>query len=234
MKGMLLFIGIVNQMERIHMQRLVILTGILILVLMGVVSPGDTKQLVPQLSIEEIEARARHQKYIAKREVELWNVLVDAIAAETQIKDRELAEIVTQAIEDASSEFDLSPWLIASLIRVESGGNPGAVSRVGAIGLTQIMPRTGAEIAARLEIPNYTTASLNDPAINVRMGCAYLRELLDRFGSEHAALAAYNWGPTHIAKRIKRREALPMQYPSKILQRIPEQPAWVEENLSRS
>lgn len=223
-------------MERVHMQRLIVLTGMFMLVLVGVVSPGDTNEqpVVPQHVIDQIESHVRHQKYIAKREAELWNLLVDAIATETKIKDRELAEIVTQAIEDASSEFDLSPWLIASLIRVESGGNPSAVSRVGAIGLTQIMPTTGAEIAARLEIPNYTTASLNDPATNVRMGCAYLRELLDRFGSEHAALAAYNWGPTRIAKRIKRREALPMQYPAKILQRIPEQPAWVEENLSRS
>lgn len=224
-------------MERIHMQRLMILTGIFMLVLMGVVSPGDTtneQPVVPQHVIEQLEAHARHQKYIAKREAELWNLFVDAIAAETGIKDRELAEIVTQAIEDASSEFDLSPWLIASLIRVESAGNPNAVSPVGAIGLTQIMPRTGAEIAARLEIANYTPASLNDPATNVRMGCAYLRELLDRFGSEHAALAAYNWGPAHIAKRIERREALPVQYPAKILKRIPEQPAWVEKNLARS
>ena len=109
------------------------------------------------------------------------------------------------------------------------------MSRVGAIGLTQIMPATGAEIAQRLEIPNYSTAMLTDPATNVRMGCAYLRELLDRFdGSEHAALAAYNWGPTHIAKRIARREALPVQYPAKILGRIPEQPAWVEAKIARS
>lgn len=213
------------------MQRFVILTGILMLALAGV-SPGDINEqpVVPQHVIDHLKAHARHQKYLAQREAELWQMQVDAIAEETLIEDRELAEIVTQAIEDASGEFDLSPWLIASLIRVESAGNPTAVSRVGAIGLTQIMPKTGAEIAARLEIPNYTTASLNDPALNVRMGCAYLRELLDRFGgNKHAALAAYNWGPSHIAKRIKRREALPVQYPAKILERIPEQPAWVEK-----
>ena len=224
-------------MERIRMQRLMILTGIAMLVLTVGWSPRDTNSqpVVPQHVIDQIDARreahARHEKHLAEREAALWNLLVDAIAKETQIKDRELAETVTEAIEDASSEFDLDPWLVASLIRVESGGDPTIVSRVGAIGLTQIMPRTGAEIAARLKIPNYTTASLNDPATNVRMGCAYLRELLDRFGSEHAALAAYNWGPTHIAKRIYRREALPVQYPAKILKRIPEQPEWVRERI---
>lgn len=229
-------------MERIRTQRLMVLTGIMMLALTGGVSPGDEtieQPVVPQHVIDQIDARrqahARHQQYLAEREAELWSMLVDAIAKETQIRDRALAETVTQAIEDASSEFDLDPWLVASLIRVESGGNPTIVSHVGAIGLTQIMPRTGAEIAARLEIPDYTTETLNDPAINVRMGCAYLRELLDRFdGSEHAALAAYNWGPTHIAKRISRREALPVQYPSKILKRVPEQPAWVGTKIARS
>lgn len=221
-------------MERIRMQRLMVLTGILLLAFTSGASLGGSNDqpVVPQHVIDQIDARreahARHQRHIAEREAALWEMLVDAIAKETKIEDRELAETVTQAIEDASSEFDLDPWLVASLIRVESAGNPTIVSRVGAIGLTQIMPLTGIEIAKRLEIPNYTTAMLNDPATNVRMGCAYLRELLDRFdGSEHAALAAYNWGPTHIAKRISRREALPVQYPAKILKRVPEQPAWV-------
>lgn len=221
-------------MERIRMQRLTILTGIILLAFTSGSSLGGPKDqpVVPQHVIDQIDARreayARHQQHIAEREAALWERLVDAIARETQIKDRALANIVTHAIEDASSEFDLDPWLVASLIRVESGGNPSIVSPVGAIGLTQIMPRTGAEIAQRLEIANYSTAMLNNPAVNVRMGCAYLRELLDRFdGSEHAALAAYNWGPTHIAKRISRREALPVQYPAKILKRVPEQPAWV-------
>lgn len=222
-------------MERIRMQRATILTGILMLALTSGVTQGDSNEqpVVPQHVVEQINARReahqRHQRHIAEREAQLWERLVDAIAEETGIKDRDLANTVTQAIEDASSEFDLDPWLVASLIRVESGGNPTIVSPVGAIGLTQIMPLTGAEVAKRLKIEGYTTATLNDPATNVRMGCAYLRELLDRFdGSEHAALAAYNWGPTHIAKRIHRREALPVQYPAKILKRVPEQPAWVD------
>ena len=208
-------------MERIHMQRLMILTGIFLLVLVGVVSPGDTNEqpVALQHVIDQIEARDRHQRYIAKREAELWNLFVDAIAAETGIKDRELAEIVTQAIEDASSEFDLSPWLIASLIRVESAGNPNAVSPVGAVGLTQILPGTGIEIAGNLGIDNYSTEMLYDPAINVRMGTYYFRQLLKRFcGDYKIAASAYNWGPTHIARRISKGERLPVVYANKVLQ----------------
>jgi soluble lytic murein transglycosylase len=117
---------------------------------------------------------------------------------------------------------------MASLIRVESAGDPNIVSRVGAIGLTQIMPATGREIARDLKIADYSTEMLYHPETNIRMGSYYLRKLLNRFdGDLHAALAAYNWGPHHIAMRISRQQALPVQYPGKILKRIPEQPNWV-------
>jgi soluble lytic murein transglycosylase len=117
---------------------------------------------------------------------------------------------------------------MASLIRVESAGDPNIVSRVGAIGLTQIMPATGREIARDLKIADYSTEMLYHPETNVRMGTYYIRKLLDKFdGDLHAALAAYNWGPHHIAMRISRQQALPVQYPGKILGRIPEQPNWV-------
>jgi soluble lytic murein transglycosylase-like protein len=224
-----------NQMERIRMQRRMILIGIIMLFLFSGSTPGETGQqpVVPQHVVDQInerrEANQRLIEYQAQREAALWEMLVDAIAKETRITDRELANTVTQAIEDASGEFGVDPWLVASLIRVESAGDPSIVSSVGAIGLTQIMPKTGAEIAKTLGMENYSTELLYDPATNVRMGTAYLRQLLNRFdGSVHAALAAYNWGPTHIAKRIKRREPLPVQYPGKILRRIPEQPKWVE------
>jgi soluble lytic murein transglycosylase-like protein len=49
------------------------------------------------------------------------------------------------------------------------------------------------------------------------MGVAYLRELSDRFGSVPIALAAYNWGPTHIDRRIRRGRALPEEYPRLVL-----------------
>lgn len=211
--------------------RLVILMGALLLSLNFVPSTTGTADVAP-LVAEQMEAeqraQARHQEYLAQREAELWQMLVEKIAEETHIDDPELAERVTRALENASAEFDVDPWLMASLIRVESAGDPNIVSRVGAIGLTQIMPATGREIAGDLEIADYSTKMLYHPETNVRMGTYYLSKLLKRFdGNLHAALAAYNWGPHHIAQRIQRREALPVQYPGKILRRIPEQPKWV-------
>lgn len=235
-----LFSSMDNHSASIRRNRAMIVVGILILALTsGATDYPLGTDVVPQHVIDQIDARReaniRHQRHIAEREAAMWQQIVETMAAEIGIKDTELAETVAQAVEDASSEFDLDPWLLCSLIRVESGGNPTAVSHVGAIGLTQIMPATGHEIARELGIANYSTDMLNDPALNVRMGASYLRKLLDRFdGSLHAALAAYNWGPGTISKRIRNRETLPVQYPGKILKSIPEQPEWVVVKLARS
>lgn len=210
--------------------RLIIVMGALLTALnFAPANYGSADVEVPAEVVAQIKAKqrahARHQEYLAQREAECWRMIVEAIAEETRITDMALAERVAHAIEDASAEFDMDPFLIASLIRVESAGNPNAVSKVGALGLTQIMPATGAEIARELEIAEY---DLFHPETNIRMGTYYLRKLLDRFEKVEIALAAYNWGPAHIAKRIRNRSRLPVQYAAKILGRTPEQPPWVE------
>ena len=88
------------------MQRRMILMTLLLLAISGA-TLGDTPEpVVPQHVIDKLYA---HRQYLAERDDALWEILVDAYAKETQIKDRELAETVTQAIEDASGEFDLNP-----------------------------------------------------------------------------------------------------------------------------
>jgi len=144
--------------------------------------------------------------------------LVEKVADELHISSPELAVTVTQAVEDASAEFDLNPWLIVSLIRIESMGNPTAVSKVGALGLTQIMPVTGKQIASELQLAEY---DLFDPATNVRMGSYYLGQLLARFkGNEPAALAAYNYGPTAVSRMLRNGVPIPKVYASKILRTL--------------
>ena len=207
--------------HQIHKARLIVLLSILMLS-WNTGSP-EGQQVVQ--AVQSPKENPAYEKYLAEREAARWESLVKKIAEEAGIKDSELAETVVQAIEDAACEFDMNPWLLASLIRVESYGNPSAVSSVGAIGLTQIMPATGRDIAAELGIP-YSRKMLYDPAINVRMGTYYLRTLLDTFGNIHAALAAYNWGLGHILERIENDEDLPVQYPGKILRRLTEHPKW--------
>jgi hypothetical protein len=90
----------------------------------------------------------------------------------------------------ASHRYHLDPDLVNSVIRAESGFNPNAVSRKGAVGLMQLEPQT----AAHLGVTNSF-----DPAANVEGGTRYLRELLVRYDFDLIkALAAYNAGPSRV------------------------------------
>lgn len=89
--------------------------------------------------------------------------------------------------------------LLLALIRQESSFNPEAVSPAGARGLMQLMPPTAAEVAARLGEPYALERLTADPAYNLRLGRAYLEEMLGRYrGSLPLALAAYNAGPGRV------------------------------------
>ena len=89
-------------------------------------------------------------------------------------------------IEKAASASSVEPNLLRAVIVVESGFNPRAVSRRGAVGLMQLMPAT----ATRFGVSNPY-----DPRENVHAGARYLKFLIDRFGQDvRLALAAYNAG----------------------------------------
>ena len=99
-------------------------------------------------------------------------------------------------VETNASDFELDPRLLYSLILQESIFEPLARSYAGALGLAQIIPSTGAEIAQRLNYPNYSTELLNLPIVSIRFGAYYLRWVRDlAHNNDVAALAGYNAGP---------------------------------------
>ena len=90
--------------------------------------------------------------------------------------------------------------LLLALVRQESAFNPNAGSPAGALGLTQVIPPTGAQIAASLEV-RWDPQLLYEPASSLRFGAHYLAAQLELFeGDLLAALAAYNAGPTQAAR----------------------------------
>jgi soluble lytic murein transglycosylase len=107
--------------------------------------------------------------------------------------------------------------LVLAVILVESSGNAFAVSHAGAVGLMQLQPSTAEAVAAEIGLPWTGPALLFDPVANVHLGVAYLERLMARYGDVETALAAYNWGPTRIAARLRRGEALPVEYPRRVL-----------------
>lgn len=98
-----------------------------------------------------------------------------------------------------SAKNNLDPYLVASLIRQESEFDPSAISYANAYGLMQLLPSVGRKMAREEGITNFQTFQLLDPAMNIRLGTRYLRQMLDRFGGvKEYALAAYNAGDSRV------------------------------------
>jgi soluble lytic murein transglycosylase len=90
----------------------------------------------------------------------------------------------------------VDPFLVAAIIREESQYDRTAVSRVGAIGLMQIMPLTANAVAQQHRLPRPSREDLFDPETNIRIGTRYVEQLLAQFGGNTVqAIAAYNAGP---------------------------------------
>ena len=95
-------------------------------------------------------------------------------------------------INSCALQYGVDKSLVKAVIQAESGYNPNAVSRKGATGLMQLMPRTAQDLKV---------ANSLDPSDNIRGGVRYLRFLLDTFkGDEALALAAYNAGLSKVAQ----------------------------------
>ncbi|MBI4409382.1 MAG: transglycosylase SLT domain-containing protein [Gemmatimonadetes bacterium] len=99
-----------------------------------------------------------------------------------------------------AEERGLYPFLHAGLIRQESMYNAQVVSPAGAIGLMQLMPRTGRMLAQSAGVRRFAADLLEHPELNLHLGAAYLAELLGRYGRRSAALAAYNAGPHRVSR----------------------------------
>lgn len=95
----------------------------------------------------------------------------------------------------------------------------------------QILPEVGEELARAQNLPWEGWNTLLDPKVNIWLGCAYLRLLLDRYQDTHAALGAYNIGPTlYDTKFLKKRE--PRKGLGPYVHRIQSlKQRWVEEEL---
>jgi soluble lytic murein transglycosylase-like protein len=155
--------------------------------------------------------------------------LVDRIAARlasrrTSLSARDRIALAETIVREARAQ-GLEPHLLAAVIEVESAGHVQAVSHVGALGLMQILPETGRELAQKHGVPWSGPSTLFDPAINVKLGAAYLRELTNRYGDVSIALAAYNWGPGVIDRRLREGTTLPSEYIDSVMRAFVREPA---------
>lgn len=120
----------------------------------------------------------------------------------------------------AANRYGVDPNLLLAVMRVESAYQKHIVSYAGAVGLMQIMPRTGQLIAHALDRKGFTPADLLDPRVNLEFAAWYLSSLIRRFdGHLPLAIASYNGGPHNVRRWIQESpEEMPLDA---LLERIP-------------
>ncbi|HET9099224.1 MAG TPA: transglycosylase SLT domain-containing protein [Acidobacteriaceae bacterium] len=102
-------------------------------------------------------------------------------------------------LQSDAQQQGLDPFLVASLIRQESEFNPTVISYANAWGLMQLLPRVGSALARQQHVRPYRTEFLLIPRVNLKLGTAYFRQLMDEFnGQPEYALAAYNAGDDRV------------------------------------
>lgn len=116
-----------------------------------------------------------------------------------------------QTFSQMARERSVDMSLLYAVSRQESALYPRAESPVGARGLMQLMPGTAKETASKLGVPYRNPEQLFEPTLNVRLGSAYLKRLLDVYdGNRILATAAYNAGPGRVKRWREQSRNRPM------------------------
>ncbi len=110
-----------------------------------------------------------------------------------------------ELVKEQSARHALDPYLVVALIREESAFGERVVSRAGAVGLMQLLPKTADQLSKGAG-GSVERADLDSPAANVGLGTRYLAQMLEEFnGNWTQALAAYNAGPHHVRRWLETR-----------------------------
>lgn len=128
-------------------------------------------------------------------------------------------EEISQTVLSLSEQYNINPMLILAMVKVESRFKPAARSNRAAFGLMQVRPIVLKEVGADLEIDSANRhLPLTDPRFNLQVGVRYLSLLINRFGSLHKALMAYNAGPTAVSHNYQNRPVPHSGYQRKVLE----------------
>ncbi|MFP4600168.1 MAG: transglycosylase SLT domain-containing protein [Persicimonas sp.] len=107
---------------------------------------------------------------------------------------------------EGSQKSGVNPYLLWALMTVESSYNPDSISPADALGLLQVIPRTGIKTAQMLGDEDFGPFDLIDEDVALQHGAFYFGKLVDKFhGQELLAIAGYNGGPHRVAGWVKKR-----------------------------
>ncbi len=171
-------------------------------------------RLLPKIGLEDY-ARIFFMALDRSHPTSGWRSLTAALAHEIERPDLSII-VAKRAIRDGHGflskgypqlnlpESQPESALVHAVIRQESAFSPGAISRVGARGLMQLMPRTAKKVAQRERLKYSMRKLLADPSYNLKIGQSYLAGLIEKFdGSYILALASYNAGPYRAGQWVE-------------------------------
>ena len=156
-----------------------------------------------------------HQTYVMNEQKIKERILKIASKYKTGLNAEDLSAVSDQILME-SQKYGYDPLLLTALIITESSFNNWARSRKGALGLMQIVPKTGYAIANETNLKWHGKKTLFDPESNIVLGTYYLNKLVKRFGDLGLALEAYNHGPSQLKKYLN-KGMQPKQYSRKVL-----------------
>lgn len=137
-----------------------------------------------------------------------WLIIAVMVAlAGLTVRGASGTELYAPEVAAASQRFGIPELWIRAVMRIESAGDRLAVSHRGAMGLMQVMPSTWAALRVRHGLGADPFA----PQDNILAGTAYLREMLDRFGTVSLMLSAYNAGPGRVDDHLETGRPLPAE-----------------------
>lgn len=153
-----------------------------------------------------------NEKHSKKANVVIWGVVLAILLGtvifiasgyheqvKTKVQNSQYPQGYSEYVEKYAKEYGLDPALVYAVIRTESNFNPMAQSDAGAYGLMQITDDTLEHyMNVRGEQGKYTTDDLFTPSVNIDYGCNILSDLIEEFGDEECAVAAYNAGPGNV------------------------------------
>ncbi len=165
--------------------------------------PEDAARLL----VEALERTGRDRAAAYVTRVTLGRALTGAMDGRTaDVWQATYPRPFRKEVERWAKASNVDPDLLQALMREESLFRPWARSTAGAIGLTQLMPGTARNVARSLKLGPVDPWMLRRPSLNIRLGAAYLGELLSSLdGSKVRAVAAYNAGPLAVARWVRAR-----------------------------
>ena len=177
-------------------------------VVSGVGVSSDSNSRIVYVQTVDAEDRLQDEIERLKTIAGIREVLEDHYPSVSHQEKREVAD----SIYDACKMYDLPVELVLAVIETESAFNDTATSHKGALGLMQVLPRTGRAIAKEINVELGEKIGLFDRRTNILLGSYYLKKMLSRYKRLDHALLAYNAGPTRLDQLLNTSDELSGRY----------------------